>query len=104
MRYCKANRSRDNSGEKDTLLKHLAGSVGKASAFSSTHDLRVLGWSPVSGSLLSKEFISHSPSAPPPIHALSLAIYQVIKYFFKDTLLLIVPKEERHDIPGEAIL
>lgn len=38
---------------KCSLLGRLGGSVGKASAFSSGEDPRVLGWSPVSGSLLS---------------------------------------------------
>ena len=32
----------------------MPGSVGWASAFSSGHDLRVLGWSPISGSLLNE--------------------------------------------------
>ena len=41
------------------------------SAFGSGHGLRVLGWSPGSGSLLSRE--SASPSALPPTHAPSLA-------------------------------
>ena len=35
------------------------------SAFGSGHDLRVLGWSSASGSLLSGESVSPSPSAPP---------------------------------------
>ena len=54
-------------------MGHLGGSEGKVSAFSSGHDLRVLGSSPASGSLLSGE--SASPSAPDPphlVHALSL--------------------------------
>ena len=37
--------------------------VGEVSAFGSGHDPRVLGWSPTSGSLLSRQ--SASPSAPP---------------------------------------
>ena len=36
-----------------------------ASDFSSGHDLGVLEWSPTSGSLLSREPASPSPSAPP---------------------------------------
>ena len=35
--------SEDQEGE---LQGHLDGSVSEASAFSSSHDLRVLGWSP----------------------------------------------------------
>ena len=42
---------------------HLGGSVGEASAFGLSHDLRVLGSSPESGSLLSGESASPSPSA-----------------------------------------
>ena len=42
---------------------HLGGSVSWVSAFSSGHDPRVLGWSPKSGSLLSRESASPSPSA-----------------------------------------
>ena len=53
---------------------YLGGSVSEASAFGSGHDLRVLGWSPVSGSLLSGESASPSPSDPPPAHACSLAL------------------------------
>ena len=49
----------------DTLLGLLGGSVGEASAFGSGHDLRVLGWNPESGSLLSGEPASPSPSAAP---------------------------------------
>ena len=41
------------------------------SAFGSGHDSRVLGWSSTSGSLLSKESASPSPSAAPPACALS---------------------------------
>ncbi|XP_034511794.1 COMM domain-containing protein 10 isoform X1 [Ailuropoda melanoleuca] len=40
----------------------LSSSVGEASAFGSDHDLRVLGSSPASGSLLSGESVSPSPS------------------------------------------
>ena len=47
----------------DTLLGLLGGSVGEASAFGSGH-LRVLGWNPESGSLLSGESASPSPSEP----------------------------------------
>ena len=60
---------------------HLGGSVSEASAFSSGHDLRVLGLSPSSGSLLSGE--SASPSAPHPPHVLSLTFSQINKNFFK---------------------
>uniref|UniRef100_A0A452QX02 FERM, ARHGEF and pleckstrin domain-containing protein 2 n=1 Tax=Ursus americanus TaxID=9643 RepID=A0A452QX02_URSAM len=41
----------------------LGGSIGEASAFGSSHDPRVLGWSPTSGSLLGRE----SASLPPPL-------------------------------------
>ena len=41
----------------------LDGSVGEAFAFGSGHDLRVLGLSPASGSLLSGESAFPSPSA-----------------------------------------
>jgi len=50
-------------------LRDSGGSVGEASAFSSGHDLRVLGLSPVSGSLLSGE--SASLSVLPPARSLS---------------------------------
>ena len=43
------------------------------SAFGLGHDLGVLGSSPASGSLLSGEPASPSPSAPPPAHALCLS-------------------------------
>ena len=55
------------------LLEHLSGSIGEASAFGSGHDPRVLGSSPTSGSLLSRESASLSPCAPPPACALSLS-------------------------------
>ena len=44
---------------------HLGGSVSEASAFGSGHDLRVLGLSPMSGSLLSGEPASSSPPLLP---------------------------------------
>ena len=48
----------------------------------SGHDLRVLGSSPKSGSLLSGEPASPSPSAAPPACALSLSLpNKEIKYF-----------------------
>ena len=54
------------------LLKSVLGCLG-----SSGHDPRVLGSSPKSGSLLSGESASPSPSAPPPafafMHSLSLS-------------------------------
>ena len=52
----------------------LGGSVGETPAFSSGHDLRVLGWSPPSGSLLSGEsaFPSSLPLPFACVHALSL--------------------------------
>ena len=46
------------------LKGRLGGSVGKAAAFGSGHDLRVLGWSPASGSLLSREPASLPLSLP----------------------------------------
>ena len=42
----------------------LGGSVGEASAFSSGHDLGVLGSGPTLGSLLSGELASPSASLP----------------------------------------
>ena len=44
----------------------LGGSVSEASAFSSGHDLKVLGLSPTSGSLLSRKAASPSLSVPTP--------------------------------------
>ena len=41
---------------------------------SAGHDLIVLGSSPTSTSLLSRESACPSPSAPPPAHALSLSL------------------------------
>ena len=54
---------------------------GEMSAFGSGHDLRVLGWSPVSRSILSGESASSTPFAAPPADALSLSPKQKIKYF-----------------------
>ena len=54
----------------------LGGSVGLASAFSSGHDLSVLGSSPKLGSLLGGESVSPFPSVPQhplPTSALSLS-------------------------------
>ena len=51
-----------------SVLGHLGGSVGPASAFGSGHDLRVLRLSPTTGSLLSGEWVSPSPSVPPNPH------------------------------------
>ena len=45
-------------------LGRLGGSVGWASAFGSGHDLRVLGSSPASGSLLSREPAPPTPPLP----------------------------------------
>ena len=56
---------------KKTATGRLSGSVGEASALGSGHDLKVLGSSPESGSLLSGESVCPSPSTPPPTHALS---------------------------------
>lgn len=61
----------------------LGGAFGEASAFCSARDLRTLGPSPVSGSLLRGE--SPYPSSPdppsPPTHVLSLLLscYQINK-------------------------
>jgi len=46
----------------------------------SGHDLGVLGWSPTSGFLLSRESASPSPSVPPPAcsHSLSQVNKQII--------------------------
>ena len=53
---------------------HLGGSVTEASAFGSSHDFRVLGSSPMLGSLLSRESASASSPAflPSPQLVLSL--------------------------------
>ena len=48
------------------IIGSPGGSVAEASAFGSGHDLRVLGSSPKSGCLLSRESASPSPSAPAP--------------------------------------
>ena len=53
---------------------YLGGSVGEVSAFSSGHDLRVLGWSLMFGSLLREESASPSTSATPPVCALLLSV------------------------------
>ena len=55
---------------KEHFLGRLGGQL-VVSAFSSGHDIRVLGFSPTWGSLLHEE--SASPSAPPPACALSLS-------------------------------
>ena len=54
---------------KNQTMGRMGGSVSEVSAFSSGRDLRVLGSSPVPGSLLSGE--SAFPSAPAPAHVLS---------------------------------
>ena len=66
-------------------LGHLGGSVGWASAFGSGQDLRVLGSSPVSGSLLNRSlFLSLSLPLLSPAHALSLSLSnQSIKKILK---------------------
>ena len=53
----------------------MGGLVSEASAFGLGHDPTVLGWSPeLSGSLLSRESVSPSPSATPlPVVSLSLS-------------------------------
>ena len=53
---------------------HLGGSVCEVSIFGLGHDLRVPGLSPTSGSLLSRESASPSPSVPPPAHSLTLSL------------------------------
>ena len=53
---------------------HLGGSVGEVSAFSSGHDLRVLGSSPVLGSLLSWKLLFNLPLLPPTPHLCSLSL------------------------------
>ena len=55
--------------------EHLGGSVVKPPTpdCGSGHDLRVLGWSPASGSLFDEEPASPSPSAPP-LLVLSLSL------------------------------
>ena len=64
--------------DQDTVLKthsfrRLGGSVSCTFAFSSGLDPMVLGSSPTSGSLLSGEPASPSPSAAPSVCALSLS-------------------------------
>ena len=54
------------------------------SAFGSGHDLRVLGSSPTSGSLLSRESASPSASAPSPSHALALFLSNKIYLFERE--------------------
>ena len=54
------------------IAGHLGASVGWASALGSGRDPGVLGSSPVSGFLLSRE--PASPSAPNPAHAFSLSL------------------------------
>ena len=53
--------------------------VAQLGAFGSGHDPRVLGWSPMSGSLLREESASPSSSALPSVCALSLALYHINK-------------------------
>ena len=53
----------------------LAGSVGEASAYGSSHDLGVLGLSPVSGSPLGSE---SAPSCPAPA-ACALSVKLILK-------------------------
>ena len=45
--------------------------IGPTLDFGSGHDHRVVRLSPASGSVLSKESVCPSPSAPPPAHALT---------------------------------
>lgn len=52
----------------------LSGSVGKASAFSSGYALRILGWSPVWGCLLSAESLLLLPLPLPRTCELSLLL------------------------------
>ena len=54
-----------------TTDRCVGGSVSEASDFGSAHDLRILGSSPTSNSLLSGESASPSPFVPPPARALS---------------------------------
>ena len=64
------------------VLKLIMGCLGRlvdeVSAFGSGCDLRVLGSSPTSGSVLSQEPASPFPSATPPTHVFSLS-YEKIK-------------------------
>ena len=71
---------------KDEVEGCWGDSVGRASAFGLGHDLRVLKWSPMLGSLLHGESASPSPSASaPPIHSFTLYLSQINKsnVFFK---------------------
>ena len=59
----------------------------KASAFGSGHDLRVLGWSPTSGSLLSRK--STCPSLSLPLLILSLSpINKIFKNIYNVNIYL----------------
>ena len=55
----------------------------KASAFGSGHDLRVLGSSPASGSLLSRESASSSLSLPASLPTCDLYLSNKINKIFK---------------------
>ena len=59
---------------------HLGGSVGEVSAFSSGHDLRILGSSPMSGSLISRESLV---SLPLPPLVLSPSLVNKIFFFYE---------------------
>ena len=67
-------------------MGRLGDSVGEVSAFSSGHDLRVLGLSPMSGSLLSED-LSEDPASSAPTHVLSLS-NKWIKYLKKENIVL----------------
>ena len=63
-------------------MGRLGGSVGEASAFDSGHDPRVLGSSPTSGSLLSRELAS-SPHFSACLCLLVISVCQINKLFKK---------------------
>ena len=76
----------------------MGGSVSEPSAFSSGHDLGVLGSSPAShgASLLSGEACFSLSLCPPPTHALSFSLSQINKIFF---FLKRRKKEHRKKVP-----
>ena len=65
---------------------HLGGSVSYISAFSSGHDPRVLGLSPILGSLLSEESVSPSPYVSTRILLVSLSNKSLKSFLKKEWL------------------
>ena len=71
------------------VKRGVPGWLSEVSAFGSGQDLRVLGSSPMSGSLLNGESSSPSPSAPPLACVLSLSLSQINKVFFQKSKMQI---------------